>query len=651
MLLSLLACILTPAEYEGLREALMDADGDGQRSLVYGGLDCDDAEATTHVGASEACDGADNDCDGDIDEGWYVDEDGDGWTSIDDEGACAQGRAGTPEPGGDCDDARIDVNPGSVPLCEPGGEDLNCDGVDDSVDQYDGDLDGFADCVDDCSVDDPSLPVLVWRDQDADGWGDPESPHPEPVCEIPVGYVPSDGDCDDSDETLNPSTPWYVDGDGDGFGAGDQTVASCLQPSGYSRSSEDCDDDDQATFPGAAEVCGDGVINDCSAAETDECGAWGSWQLVDESPAVASSDSLLRVGWLVEPIGLFGNGAPDLALATAYRLYVFKGPVAAGQTEAAADVSLSLRAGAVAVGDISEDGQTDLLVSTEGSARGYLGPLDLTVQASDYSFKLTRDFTGSSTYTDDILARDVDADGHVDLISTAVRYPHGLHKAGAVGVLLGPLTSSMTWGSDSPLELQVEGTVQQEVGRSLGLGDVNGDGLDDSVWWTLTGDVANDRFGAHLVVADLSGDGLADIVTSAPAADAYSGACYVFSGAATATDVSAGAANAKVHGPVDGSLGPITMDGDLDGDGWLDLVAGAPTYDSDGAVLVFRGPLTGSRVAEDADAWWDGPSSVSYAGADVGVTDMDGDGFADALVGAPNYKYGAVYLMLGGPDY
>jgi len=119
-----------------------DADRDGYPSDV----DCDDGDDQVHPGATELCDGIDNDCDGDVDgpnaEGvttWYRDQDGDGW-GIEAEiaMACEQQPGWAPQPG-DCHDGEESIYPGAPELC----------------DLLDNDCDGFGDVAPEPVVDPP----------------------------------------------------------------------------------------------------------------------------------------------------------------------------------------------------------------------------------------------------------------------------------------------------------------------------------------------------------------------------------------------------------------------------------------------------------------------------------------------------------------
>ncbi|HSO38083.1 MAG TPA: MopE-related protein [Labilithrix sp.] len=118
-----------------------DADGDG----VPLSLDCDDHDRDVHPGATEVCNGKDDNCDGKIDEGF--DADGDGYPTC-----AALGKAA------DCDDKDATVHPGAAEVCN--GKDDNCDGkIDESFDK---DNDGFYACAHgtiaaDCDDNDPLI--------------------------------------------------------------------------------------------------------------------------------------------------------------------------------------------------------------------------------------------------------------------------------------------------------------------------------------------------------------------------------------------------------------------------------------------------------------------------------------------------------------
>ena len=104
-------------------ELSTDADSDGH--YTYGSCltpndDCDDLDADNFPGNTEVCDGFDNNCDGQIDEGLsFIDTDGDGYTAI---GSCG----GSAD---DCNDLDYDINPG-VPDYLGDGIDQDCDGQD-----------------------------------------------------------------------------------------------------------------------------------------------------------------------------------------------------------------------------------------------------------------------------------------------------------------------------------------------------------------------------------------------------------------------------------------------------------------------------------------------------------------------------------------
>ena len=130
-------------EHTWFRDADGDSWGDADEPLasceqpswyVAAGGDCDDEDGAIHPDADEVCDGADNDCDGEVDEGfelqtWYQDLDGDGYgNSL----VVVQARCEAPDGyvdiGGDCDDTEPDAHPTLTEvLCD--GIDNDCDGV------------------------------------------------------------------------------------------------------------------------------------------------------------------------------------------------------------------------------------------------------------------------------------------------------------------------------------------------------------------------------------------------------------------------------------------------------------------------------------------------------------------------------------------
>lgn len=218
-----------------------DADHDGYAA----GKDCNDQDATIRPGLGELCDGLDNNCNGQVDEGvqrtLYPDADGDGFGA---EALPAQAcgiPAGYAENNKDCDDTNASVNLAAPEVCD--GLDNNCNG---SIDE--------------------GVQEIIYMDADQDGFGD-EDAWTE-ACAPTYPFVADGGDCDDANSGVNPEMPELATDCDDGLdqdcNGEDLSCAEADQDGdGISSLSGDCNDLNSTVYPGASELC-DGLDNNCN---------------------------------------------------------------------------------------------------------------------------------------------------------------------------------------------------------------------------------------------------------------------------------------------------------------------------------------------------------------------------------------------------
>ena len=242
-----------------------DADADGYDLTV----DCDDDNPSVYPGATEICDGIDNNCNQLADEGlifstYYPDVDADGFGDLNAplNSCLTSAPAGFVVNNMDCFDNDATIYPAAPELCD--GLDNDCNGL----------------------SDDGLTFTIYYEDADADGFGTASSTLPSCLAQAPGGFVNNNLDCNDDNAAINPMAPeicdnldndcngeiddelpinvYYADSDGDGDGDPFIPNSSCLAnaPTGYVTNANDCDDTNAAINTSAIEIC-DNNDNNC----------------------------------------------------------------------------------------------------------------------------------------------------------------------------------------------------------------------------------------------------------------------------------------------------------------------------------------------------------------------------------------------------
>jgi len=481
----------------------------------------------------------------------------------------------------DCDDNNASRHPDAEEICD--GIDNNCNGL---VDE------GGAEVLLDLDGDGYAGEVVLTACTQGTGAqpGDCNDGNPAAYPGAQERCNGMDDDCDGTvDEEPVDATLWYLDDDGDGWGDSDAQQLGCLGTSGLVATAGDCDDSNDAVHPGAEEHC-DGEDEDCDGEVDDNAQDGTTWY------ADLDQDG-------------YGGVVSTVACDAPSEHWLDDGGVDCN------------------------DG--DPLTNPDADER-----CDLVDNDCDDTIDESDAIDASTWYLDD----DGDGYGDADSPTTACWEPSGYVSSDAD-----------CDDSDEDTNPEAEEICKDGIDNDCDetVNDctfTNSETQDADYWWWGE---SNDYLGTGLAVVDHDGDGTEDLAMGAVYAGSNNhGQVYMAYGAATMTDGDVTDRDSYTTSSSNYLGRTIANAGDVDGDGVDDMLTGASgTSGTYGRVYLVLGGNQASGAESIDDEITYQTSSFSYLGLSVGgAGDLDADGYDDMLMGGYYYNaqgYGRVWLVYG----